>query len=601
MNKSDILLKYFGYKEFRQGQETIIDALINNQDVLCVMPTGAGKSICYQLPALLKEGITIVVSPLISLMKDQVNALNEAGIKAAFINSSLTPKQFSAVLLKVANYEYKIIYVAPERLVSPDFIELCNNIKISMIAVDEAHCVSQWGQDFRPSYMRIMEFVKNLNYRPVIGAFTATATKRVKKDIADILELYDPVMITTGFDRANLYFGVVKPKNKLKELMTYIEKVSRQNRSGIIYCLTRKNVEKVCQALIDKGFNATRYHAGLSDKERHQNQEDFLYDKNTIMVATNAFGMGIDKSNVSFVIHYNMPKNIESYYQEAGRAGRDGEDAECILYYSGADVRTNLFLIEQTRENASLSYEERESVLEKEREKLKIMTFYSTTTDCLRSFILNYFNEKAEDYCGNCSNCKNGFDVLDITIQSQKILSCIARTGARFGAVMIIDILRGSKNERLLRFGLDSQSTYGLMADMSAVKIRAIIDYLITKGFIDVSSGEYPVLTLKEESRAILNGSLKLEMKLHKENVKQEQKTLALDVDVSLLDKLKELRNTLAKKNKVPAYIVFTDATLIDICKKMPRTLEDFLEVSGVGEKKLEKYGKQFLKIINNG
>ncbi|MBQ9117347.1 MAG: RecQ family ATP-dependent DNA helicase, partial [Clostridia bacterium] len=439
VDKKTILKEYFGHSEFRQGQEAVVDAIMSGRDALCVMPTGAGKSVCYQVPALAFSGITLVISPLISLMKDQVNALTQNGIRAAYLNSSLTFSQYARVIDNIRRGTYKIIYVAPERLEVPDFIDACRYIKVDLLAVDEAHCISQWGQDFRPGYLRIADFVDSLGYRPVIAAFTATATAEVKDDIEYSLKLVDPFRITTGFDRPNLKFGVVRPKHKFPTLIEIIKK--HRNEAGIVYCSTRKTVEEVAEGLTEIGFSAALYHAGLPDDVRKKNQEDFVYDRVNIMVATNAFGMGIDKSNVSYVVHYNMPKDVESYYQEAGRAGRDGSDAECILIYNAGDVHTNRFLIENSEPNPELTEDQQAVLRERDHERLKQMTFYSTTNACLRNFILNYFGEKSSNYCGNCSNCLTQFIDVDITVEAQKILSCIKRTGQRFGKKMICDIL----------------------------------------------------------------------------------------------------------------------------------------------------------------
>lgn len=594
-DKFSVLKEYFGHDSYRAGQEQIVDSLLSGRDVLCIMPTGAGKSICYQVPALIFEGVTIVVSPLISLMKDQVGSLVQSGVAAAYINSSLSANQYTKVLQNTVAGKYKIIYVAPERLSTREFLNVCEKINISLVAVDEAHCVSQWGQDFRPSYLKITEFISSLSYRPIVGAFTATATDEVKADIAKILQLHSPFMITTGFDRPNLFFGVEKPNSKPLKLLELVRE--RSEKSGIIYCATRKTVEEVCQLLIENGFSATRYHAGLSEEERRINQDDFVYDRKTIMVATNAFGMGIDKSNVAFVIHYNMPKNIESYYQEAGRAGRDGESADCILLYAPQDVRTNQFLIENTEPNPELTEDEQNIIRQHDAERLKYMTFYSTTSDCLRHYILKYFGEKSSAYCGNCSHCLSNFETVDITIDAQKILSCIAKTGQRFGKKMIIDILRGSKNARLLSFGLDEQSTYGLMSDQTEKSVRDIIDYLDEKGYIIAENSEYPVLKLTSASYNVLHGNISLMMKI----VKQQQRKLVntnSEVKASMLDSLKQLRRKIASKQNVPAYVVFSDATLVDMCKKHPHTPDEFLGVSGVGKAKLDKYGKEFIDII---
>lgn len=601
--KLAVLKEYFGHSEFRQGQEKIVDCLLSGKDALCIMPTGAGKSICYQIPALVFDGVTLVISPLISLMKDQVTSLVQSGISAAYINSSLTQPQYFRVLENAALGKYKIIYVAPERLMVPEFTELCYKIKISMVAVDEAHCVSQWGQDFRPSYLKIVEFIEALPCRPVIGAFTATATKEVKEDILKILKLNKPLVVTTGFNRSNLFFSVMKPKNKDTTLIDLIKE--RSEKSGIVYCSTRKAVEEVCELINQNGFSATRYHAGISENERKENQEEFVFDRKQIMVATNAFGMGIDKSNVSYVIHYNMPKNIESYYQEAGRAGRDGSQADCILLYSPQDVFTNRFLIEKSEDNPELTEEEQYMVREKDFERLKQMTFYCTTNDCLRKFILKYFGDKVENYCGKCSNCLTQFETIDITVDTQKILSCIIKTGQRYGKKMICDVLRGSKNERLLRFKLDNQSTYGIMKDSSEKRIRNIIEHLEQIGFIFSEGGEYPVLKVSATSYGVLKGKSPLSMKIPKEQKKEPKPAVkAADInaviDKDLLDELKQLRRKLAIEKNVPAYIIFSDATLTDMCKKLPMTPEEFLTVSGVGKTKLAQYGEIFLDTINN-
>lgn len=438
-DKLSVLKEYFGHASFREGQDRITDSLLGGRDVLGIMPTGAGKSICYQVPALMFDGITIVVSPLISLMKDQVSALVQSGVAAAYINSSLTHAQYLKVLQNTESGKYKIIYVAPERLCAPAFLGICRNLNISMVAVDEAHCVSQWGQDFRPSYLKIPDFIDALNSRPVVGAFTATATGAVRDDIKTLLRLVSPLVVTTGFDRPNLFFSVMQPKNKSIELMKLIKE--RKNESGIVYCSTRKAVEEVCELLQKNGFAATRYHAGLDENECRRNQDDFVYDRAAIMVATNAFGMGIDKSNVSFVIHYNMPKNMESYYQEAGRAGRDSRSADCILLYSAKDVRTNQFLINNSEPNPDLTEDEQEEVRRRDRERLKQMTFYCTTHKCLRKFILEYFGDKGPERCEKCSNCLSNHENTDITVDAQKIMSCVARTGQRYGKKVICDVL----------------------------------------------------------------------------------------------------------------------------------------------------------------
>lgn len=598
-DKLSVLKEYFGHDSFREGQNRITDSLLGGRDVLGIMPTGAGKSICYQVPALMFDGITIVVSPLISLMKDQVSALVQSGVAAAYINSSLTHAQYLKVLQNTESGKYKIIYVAPERLCAPAFLGICRNLNISMVAVDEAHCVSQWGQDFRPSYLKIPDFIDALNSRPVVGAFTATATGAVRDDIKTLLRLVSPLVVTTGFDRPNLFFSVMQPKNKSIELMKLIKE--RKNESGIVYCSMRKAVEEVCELLQKNGFAATRYHAGLDENERRRNQDDFVYDRATIMVATNAFGMGIDKSNVSFVIHYNMPKNMESYYQEAGRAGRDGRSADCILLYSAKDVRTNQFLINNSEPNPDLTEDEQEEVRRRDRERLKQMTFYCTTHKCLRKFILEYFGDKGPERCEKCSNCLSNHENTDITVDAQKIMSCVARTGQRYGKKVICDVLRGSKNERLISAGLSRQSTYGIMADCPEKRLRDIIDHLCESGYMTAQGDEYPILKLAPKSRGVLTGQETLRMMLE---IPQKKKAAAVKdallppADEKLLAALKDLRKSLAMRQSIPAYVVFTDATLIDMCRLKPKTQEEFMEVSGVGQAKSQRYGEVFLAVI---
>lgn len=598
-DKLSVLKEYFGHDSFREGQDRITNSLLGGRDVLGIMPTGAGKSICYQVPALMFDGITIVVSPLISLMKDQVSALVQSGVAAAYINSSLTHAQYLKVLQNTESGKYKIIYVAPERLCAPAFLGICRNLNISMVAVDEAHCVSQWGQDFRPSYLKIPDFIDALNSRPVVGAFTATATGAVRDDIKTLLRLVSPLVITTGFDRPNLFFSVMQPKNKSIELMKLVKE--RKNESGIVYCSTRKAVEEVCELLQKNGFAATRYHAGLDENERRRNQDDFVYDRAAIMVATNAFGMGIDKSNVSFVIHYNMPKNMESYYQEAGRVGRDGRSADCILLYSAKDVRTNQFLINNSEPNPDLTEEEQEEVRRRDRERLKQMTFYCTTHKCLRKFILEYFGDKGPERCEKCSNCLSNHENTDITVDAQKIMSCVARTGQRYGKKVICDVLRGSKNERLISAGLSRQSTYGIMADCPEKRLRDIIDHLCENGYMTAQGDEYPILKLAPKSRGVLTGQETLRMMLE---IPQKKKAAAAKdaplppTDEKLLAALKDLRKSLAMRQSIPAYVVFTDATLVDMCRLKPKTQEEFMEVSGVGQAKSQRYGEVFLAVI---
>lgn len=595
--KLRILKDYFGHDSFRDGQEELIDAVLAGRDVLGIMPTGAGKSMCYQIPALIRDGITVVVSPLISLMKDQVNALIQSGVKAAYLNSSLTQQQYETALRYAARGAYKLIYVAPERLCTPSFLSFAENAPIALAAVDEAHCVSQWGQDFRPSYMRIPEFLSRLPYRPPVAAFTATATPEVKEDICRMLGLEDPFCVTTGFDRRNLMFSVVTPKDKFAETLAVIKR--NKGRSGIIYCATRKKVEEVCGKLRDLGYACGRYHAGLTDEERRSSQDDFIYDRIEIMTATNAFGMGIDKSNVGFVLHYNMPKNIESYYQEAGRAGRDGQNAECVLLYSPQDVRINTFLIEQN-ENPDLDDETAEMLKKRDLDRLRRMTAYCTTTSCLREFILGYFGEQSDNYCGSCSNCLAGFEEQDVTVEAQKILSCIYRLRQRrtsVGAGTLTDILRGSKAEKILSRHYDTLSTYNIMADIPASRVRQMINHLIALGYVKVS-GEFSVLELTAKAKAVLTDGEKVYMKLPKEKKRSRSKDVSDGIyalDSGLFGRLKALRSRLASAARLPAYTIFTDTALRDICVKRPTTEEELLDCSGIGRSKQQRYGKQII------
>ena len=611
MTKYEVLKKYFGYDSFREGQEMLVDALLNGQDVLGIMPTGAGKSLCYQIPALLLPGITLVVSPLISLMKDQVSTLNQAGIHAAFLNSSLSAAQYRKALGFAMEGRYKIIYVAPERLLTPEFLCAVQSMEISMISVDEAHCISQWGQDFRPSYLKITEFVEQLPARPVIGAFTATATKEVRDDIEALLSLRDPVRLVTGFDRKNLKFTVQQPKDKFAAVESFL--AEHEADCGIIYCLTRKNVEEVCEKLEQKGYSVTRYHAGLSDLERKENQEDFIYDRKQIMVATNAFGMGIDKSNVRYVIHYNMPKNMESYYQEAGRAGRDGEPAECILLYGGQDVITNQFFIDHNQDNEALDPMTRQLVMERDRERLKKMTFYCFTHECLRDYILRYFGEYGSNYCGNCSNCLTQFENTDITEMAKALLSCIETSRQRYGATVIIDTVHGANTAKIRGYGMNENPEYGSLAKVPVYRLRQILNQLQLDGYITATNDEYAVLRLTTKAGSVLNNEETVWMKLAKEQTKSEQETqkksrkkksaLAgsgefTEAEENLFETLRKLRAQIAKEEKVPPYIVFSDKTLAHMCIIKPVNKEEMLSVSGVGEFKYEKYGERFLAAV---
>lgn len=612
MDKFSVLQQYFGHSTFRPGQEQMVDAVLAGRDVLGVMPTGAGKSVCYQVPAMLLPGLTLVISPLISLMQDQVAALEEEGVHAACLNSALADGLYSTVLRAAGEGDYKILYVAPERLLTDSFLSLAVRVPISFVAVDEAHCVSQWGQDFRPSYLKIAEFIARLPHRPVIGAFTATATEQVRQDIIALLGLNDPFSLTTGFDRPNLYFGVARPRDKERYIEEYI--LDHRDKSGIVYCATRKSVEAVCRSLRAVGISATRYHAGLQAEERAKNQEDFVYDRKRVMVATNAFGMGIDKSNVSFVLHYNMPKNLENYYQEAGRAGRDGERAECILLFSLGDVQTARYFIQNSHENEELTPEQAQAAVRRDRDRLDVMVSYCKTTRCLRSCLLDYFGEHRTGGCGNCSNCTGEFVRTDITTEAQKILSGVARIQKRWpnglGVVALVQMLRGAKDQKTLDRGLDAFPTYGIMRDVPPQRMRLYLDALQDQGYLAESGGEYPVITLTAKAPAVLFRGETVLMQEHAATAREAQakrrtsrKKTAADsalplADESLLADLKALRSELAQANHVPAYIVFNNVSLDEMAEQRPRTMGEFRRISGVGDAKAAKYGAAFIKRI---
>lgn len=599
MTKEEALKIYFGYDSFRGGQEPVIDALLSGRDAMAVMPTGAGKSVCYQVPALLLPGITLVISPLVSLMRDQVTALVQMGVPAAYLNSSLTFRQYLLALERAKAGRYKIIYVAPERLETDGFRSFAEAADISLVAVDEAHCISQWGQDFRPSYRNIPAFVKSLPKRPPVGAFTATATTDVKEDILRLLELHHPASITTGFNRENLYFEVQHPSNKRAALLQLVK--SRPGKCGIVYCSTRKNVEEVCDFLRQEGIPATRYHAGLEAEERQKNQEDFIFDRVQVMVATNAFGMGIDKSDVRYVVHYNMPKDMESYYQEAGRAGRDGAPSSCILLYSGGDVRTAQFLIDHS-EREELDSRTAEILRERDMKRLRQMVGYCQSRRCLRQYILQYFGEFAPDYCNTCYNCLHNFEDVDISREARAIVRCISETGQNFGIGVIIETLCGGDTDKVRKYHMEKEDTYGLLRDLTQEEVRQRIRCLMEEGVLEASPGPYPVLWLTEKAEDVVYGAAPLMMRAAKSEKPAARKAPEELSGASgeLFQRLRVLRSRIARMQGVPAYVVFTDKTLRELAAERPRTMAELRKVSGVGNTKAERYGKQVLAEIIN-
>ena len=582
----DVLHKYYGYTSFRKGQENIITSIINKEDVLAIMPTGGGKSICYQVPALCLDGITIVISPLISLMKDQVDALKTMGVKARLINSSLSNSEYSEVLEEIENDECKIIYIAPERLDSMEFVNIIRGKNISQVAIDEAHCVSQWGHDFRVSYKKIPYFINRLDKRPIVTAFTATASNEVREDIINILDLHNPAVYITGFDRENLSINIVKSSSKNKYTLDYVE--NHKNESGIIYASTRKEVETIYEGLLKRNYSVAKYHAGLSNEARKEYQENFINDDIKIMVATNAFGMGIDKPNIRWVLHYNMPQSIENYYQEIGRAGRDGEDSECVLLFSPGDVHTQKYLVEVGIENP-----ERKRVQYKKLQQIVDLVYSNT---CYRKNILNYFGEIFLDDCNNCSNCLNEGEVVDKTLDAQKVISCIARMKRSFGATMIIDVLRGSKNKKLLDLGFDTLTTYGIMKNYSNEDLKTFINTLVSHGFLDVVEnigprGSFPTIKLNEQSLKVIRQEIKVEFK-------EDKVTKSRYVENELYEMLVSLRSEIAKEEGIAPYMVFGDATLKNMASVYATNKEEMLNISGVGQIKYEKYGNRFEDII---
>ena len=602
MNAKEALKFYFGYDSYKPGQEEVVASVLRGKDVLAIMPTGAGKSVCYQVPAMLLPGITIVISPLISLMQDQVKALNDAGIHAGYVNSSLTESQIARVYERALAGAYKLLYVAPERLESYEFIDFTERVDISMVTVDEAHCISQWGQDFRPSYLKIVDFIERLHNRPVVSAFTATATEEVKNDISCVLKLQAPHLVVTGFDRENLYFDVETVRRKSDYVVDYIRK--HPEDSGILYCATRKNVDMLYELLLKEGVDVTRYHAGMRSEERKENQEDFIFDRRPVIVATNAFGMGIDKSDVRFVIHYNMPQSMENYYQEAGRAGRDGEPSQCILLFSAQDIMINRFLLDH-KDFSDIPEEDAELIRQRDAKRLQIMEGYAKTTGCLRNYILEYFGERRDKPCENCGNCHREFTVLDMTEAAKQVINCVYETKGRYGLNVILGTLMGANRARLKELGTTGYQTYGALKGRAESELRLLISQLLAEGYLNQTADKYSVIrmgniaALKDPNTRIL---VRISKVIESEHRIREQSRKSTDVltkaGYELFDSLRKLRLAIAREEGLPPYIVFNDKTLIDMSAKAPRDRAAMLNVTGVGVAKFDKYGERFLEAI---
>lgn len=604
MTPREALKRYFGYDSFRPGQEEIVSALLAGRDALAIMPTGAGKSLCYQVPALLLPGLTLVISPLISLMQDQVKGLNAAGIHAAFINSSLTETQIARALDLAAEGSYKLVYVAPERLESPVFRSFAAGADISMVTVDEAHCISQWGQDFRPSYLKILDFIDSLPRRPIVSAFTATATREVKDDIVCTLRLHDPKVLVTGFDRPNLYFQVERTRRKDDFVIQYLR--GHPGESGIIYCATRKNVDKLQELLTEYGFAATKYHAGLSAETRRKNQNDFIYDTAPVIVATNAFGMGIDKSNVRFVLHYNMPQSMENYYQEAGRAGRDGLPSQCVLLFSAQDVIINKFLLDK-KDFAEMDDEEADLLRQRDLQRLQTMERYCQTTECLRNYILAYFGEHPTAPCGNCGSCNSDFDEVDMTDAAKWMINCVAELHGRYGKAILFGTLQGANRARLRELGAERFKSYGRIKDTPRETLERLLAQLLEDGYLVQSDDQYAVLHIGDIAPLKAGGQVLVKLPPQREPEKarapKPKRRSPMDALTSagleLFNQLRQLRFDTAQREGLPPYVVFGDKSLVDMCLRAPRRAEDMLGIYGMGERKYEKYGAAFFAVID--